>query len=55
MVTEKQKEAVRTIEEYVNIAPKFTGDINNPKEVNIYLSKYLRYLYEDTWAIENGY
>lgn len=54
-VTERQKNAVRDIEEYVAFAPPFNGDIDNYNDVSAYLTKYLKFLYNDTWAITRGY
>ena len=55
MTTKKQKEAVRAIEEYVGCAPKFSGDIDNYQDVSEYLSRYLKFLCQDDWAVQNGY
>lgn len=55
MVTDRQKNAVRDIEEYVAFAPPFNGDIDNYDDVSAYLTKYLKFLHSDTWAITNGY
>ena len=55
IVTTRQKEAVKAIEEYVGCASKFKGDINNYSDVSDYLSRYLKFLYSNNWAVVNGY
>ena len=54
MVTEKQKAAVRSCEEFV-ATEKFNGDINDIKDVSSYLDRWMWLLHSNNWALTNGY
>ena len=55
IVSQKQKMAIKAIEEYVGFVPKFAGDLDDYEAVSDYLTKYLKFLYNNTWAVINGY